>query len=123
MSNRTKTLGLHEWTKEDNILTLYYTKYGTYGLYLKDNHALSKWIGTSTGSLEMQSANFRSLMGMTDKVLSDYSKLQSEVYEEYGKMSKIELMRVVKNITDQDTFERNQILIKMGKDPKKLVRI
>ena len=91
MATRSKTLGLHEWTKEDNILAFYYTKYGTYGLYLKDETSLAKWIGTSLGSLKMQSANFRGLMGESERALSDYSKLQSEVYNEYGEMSKMEL--------------------------------
>jgi hypothetical protein len=123
MSKRAQTLGLHEWSKEDNILALYYTKYGTFGLYLRDENSLASWIGTSVGSLKMQSANFRALMGQTNYSLSDYSKIQSEVYNQYGNMSKVEMMKVVKNIIDQDTYERNQILIKMGKDPKKMVRV
>jgi hypothetical protein len=123
MSKRAKTLGLHEWSKEDNILALYYTKYGTFGLYLKDEKSLVNWIGTSVGSLKMQSANFRALMGQTNYSLSDYSKMQSEVYNQYGNMSKLELMKVVKGIIDQDTYERNEILNKMGKDPKKMVRL
>lgn len=123
MATRSKTLGLHEWTKEDNILAFYYTKYGTYGLYLKDENSLAKWIGSSLGSLKMQSANFRGLMGESERSLSDYSKLQAEVYNEYGNMSKMELMKVTKRIIDQDTYERNEILKKMGKDPKKMVRI
>jgi hypothetical protein len=123
MAARSKTLGLHEWSKEDNILAFYYTKYGTYGLYLKDENSLAKWIGSSLGSLKMQSANFRALMGESERALSDYSKLQAEVYNEYGNMSKMELMRVAKRIIDQDTYERNEILKKMGKDPKKMVRV
>jgi len=123
MATRSKTLGLHEWTKEDNILAFYYTKYGTYGLYLKDEGSLAKWIGTSLGSLKMQSANFRGLMGESERALSDYSKLQAEVYNECGDMSKMELMKLCKSIIDQDTYERNEILKKLGKDPKKMVRV
>jgi hypothetical protein len=123
MSKRAKTLGLHEWSKEDNIISFYYTKYGTFGLYLRDENALASWIGTSVGSLKMQSANFRALMGQTNYSLSDYSKMQFEVYSQYCNMSKVEMMKVVKNIIDQDTYERNQILIKMGKDPKKMVQV
>ena len=123
MATRSKTLGLHEWTKEDNVLAFYYTKYGTYGLYLTDEKQLAKWIGSSLGSLKMQSANFRGLMGESERALSDYSKLQSEVYNEYGNMSKMELMKVAKLIIDQDTYERNEILKKLGKDPKKMVRV
>jgi hypothetical protein len=123
MATRSKTLGLHEWSKEDNIVAYYYSKYGTYGLYLRDENSLAKWIGSSLGSLKMQAANFRALMGQVGHTLSDYSKLQSEVYNEYGNMSKIELMKLVKKIIDQDTYERNELLKKMGKDPKKMIRV
>jgi len=123
MATRSKTLGLHEWSKEDNIVAYYYSKYGTYGLYLRDENSLAKWIGSSLGSLKMQAANFRALMGLKEYSLSDYSKLQAEVYNECGNMSKIELMKLVKKIIDQDTYERNELLKKMGKDPKKMVRI
>lgn len=123
MSKRTKTLGLHEWSKDDTILTLYYTKYGTYGLYLKSESDIAKFIGTSVSSLKMQSGNMRALMGENQMSLSDYSKLQEDVYNEYGEFSKISLMRKVKKIINQDTYERNEILRKMGKDPKKMVRV
>lgn len=123
MATRSKTLGLHEWSKEDNILAFYYTKYGTYGLYLKDENSLAKWIGSSLGSLKMQSANFRGLMGESERALSDYSKLQAEVYNEYGNTSKMVLMKVAKRIINQDTYERNEILKKMGRDPKKMVKL
>jgi hypothetical protein len=62
-------------------------------------------------------------MGESERALSDYSKLQAEVYNECGNMSKMELMKVAKRIIDQDTYERNEILKKMGKDPKKMVRV
>lgn len=123
MSKRTKTLGLHEWSKDDTILTLYYTKYGTYGLYLKSESDIAKFIGTSVSSLKMQSGNMRALMGENQMSLSDYSKLQEDVYNEYDRISKISLMRKVKKIINQDTHERNEILRKMGKDPKKMVRV
>ena len=44
------------------------------------------------------------------------------MYNEFCDMSKVQLMKVVKNIIDQDTYERNEILMKMGKDPKKMVK-
>lgn len=122
-TKRTKTLGLHEWSKNDTILCLYYTKYGFTGLYVKNENDLSRFIGTSPGSLKMQSANFRSLMGHTEQSLSDFSKLQSDVYDEFGKMSQYELMRVCKSILNQDEMERNEILRKMGKDPSKMKKI
>jgi hypothetical protein len=48
-SKRSKTLGLHDWSKEDTILCLYYTKYGTHGLYLKPEYTLAKLVATTAG--------------------------------------------------------------------------
>ena len=120
---RAKTLGLHDWSKNDTSHCLYFTKYGTHGLYLKTEDSLAKFIGVSTGSLKMQSANFRALMGHTEQSLSDYSQLQSDVYNEFSGMGQYELMRVCKNIINQDEFERNEILKKMGKDPSKMRKL
>ena len=120
---RAKTLGLHDWSKNDTILCLYFTKYGTHGLYLKTEDSLAKFIGVSTGSLKMQSANFRALMGHTEQSLSDYSQLQEEVYNEYGKLGQYELMKTCKTIINQDEYETNEILKKMGKDPSKMRKL
>ena len=49
--------------------------------------------------------------------------IRDRVYNECGDMSKMELMKLCKSIIDQDTYERNEILKKMGKDPKKMVRV
>lgn len=122
-NKRTKTLGLHEWTKNDTILCLYFTKYGNRGLYLDTESSLANFIGTSVGSLKMQSANFRALMGHSEYSLSDYSQLQADVYNEYNGLSQYELMKVCKNIIGQDEYERNEILKKMGKDPSKMKRV
>jgi hypothetical protein len=120
---RSRTLGLHDWSNNDTILCLYYTKYGTNGLYLRTEESLANYIGTSSGSLKMQSANIRALMGHTQQSLSDYSQIQANVYNEYGKMSQYELMKVCKSIIGQDEHERNEILKKMGKDPSKMRKI
>ena len=85
-SKRTQTLGLHEWTKNDTILTMFTTKYGNKGIYLRDEKSIAKFIGVTTGSLKMQSANFRSLLGTDENALSDYSKLQKEVFDEFSGM-------------------------------------
>jgi hypothetical protein len=123
MSTRSKTLGLHEWSKEDTILSLYVTRFGCKGLHLKSESDVAKFIGSSIGSLKMQCANIRSLMGLNDGSLSDYSSLQKEVYNQFGKTSQYELMKVVKKITGQDDFERNELLKKLGKDPSKFKKL
>jgi hypothetical protein len=122
-SKRTQTLGLHEWTKNDTILTMFTTKYGNKGIYLRDEKSIAKFIGVTTGSLKMQSANFRSLLGTDENALSDYSKLQKEVFDEFSGMGQYEFTKLVKVIIGQDEIERNEILKKMGKDPSKMKRV
>lgn len=119
-NSRAKTLGLHEWTKDDTILTLYVTKFDTKGLYLKTEKDVASFIGVSEGSLKMQCANIRSLSGEKGIVLEDYSKLQVEVFEQFNKLSQYELLKVVKVIIDHDGHERSEILRKMGMNPNKM---
>lgn len=123
MATRAKTMGLHEWTKEDTILTLYFTKFGTRGLFLKTDVDIAKHIGTSLGSLKMQSANFRTLLGVNEGSLSDFSKLQLDVLEEFNGMSQFEFLRVVKKIIGQEQMELVEIFKKMGKDPNKMKKV
>jgi hypothetical protein len=120
MKTRAKTLGLHEWSENDTILTLYFTKYGTKGLYLKTDKDISNFIGVSIGSLKMQSSNIRALMGQKTNVLSDYSTIQEKIFNKYNEFSQIQLMRIVQEIIGQIDYERKQLLIKMGKDPSKM---
>lgn len=115
-----KSKSNHEWSKNDTILSLYYTKFGNKGLYLKTEEDIAKFIGTSSSSLKMQSANIRAIMGQTKNSLSDYSQIQLETFNEYNGMSEYELRKVVKDIINQDEVERVEILKKMGKDPSKL---
>lgn len=116
-------MGLHEWSKNDTILTLYVTKFGTSGLSLKTESDVANHIGVSVGSLKMQMSNLRALLGKTESVLSDFSKLQKEVFDEFNGMKSFELLRVVKKITGQEDMELISIFKRMGKDPKKMVRV
>ena len=122
-TKRAKTLGLHEWSKNDTIISLYVTKFGTKGLYLKTEKDVAKFIGTTEGSLKMQCANIRSLMGQKSRALSDFSQLQSEVFEEYNEMSQYQLMKEVKTIINQDDYERCEALKRLGKDPRKMTMV
>jgi hypothetical protein len=112
MANRTKTLKLHDWTKEDFILTYFWVKWGLAGLYIKDEKGLADYIGVSVNSLRMQAENFRFLMGKEG--LSDVKKLQVEVYEEWGKQSLILLRTKVRQIIDQDNHDRKEVLRNKG---------
>lgn len=119
-TKRTKTMGLHEWSKNDTILTLYVSMYGTKNLYLKTEDAVAKFIGASLGSFKMQCMNIRALLGLENKTLSDFTKLQNEVFDEYKDKSHYVLYKDVINIINQDEYERIQCLKKLGKDPKKM---
>lgn len=112
MANRTKTLKLHDWTKEDFILTYFWVKWGLTGLYIKNEQDLADYIGVSVHSLKMQADNFRFLMGKDG--LCDVKKLQVEVYEEWGKKSLLELRAKVREIIDQDGHDRSEILKSKG---------
>lgn len=139
----------HKWSKNDTILTLYYVKYGLNGLPIKSEDELAvNYIGTSKGSLMMQSANMRYILGDQSNILKDFSKMQSKIFDEYNRLSKEELKKIVLNIienTDIDDnmkkirvarLEREQkekdkirkqelarIFKRMGKDPKKMKKL
>jgi hypothetical protein len=123
MKSRAKTMGLHEWSKNDTILTLYVTKFGTSGLFLKTLEDVANHIGVSVGSLKMQMANIRTLLGDNTSVLTDFSKLQKEVFEEFNGLHQFQFVRVVKEITGQNQMELISIFKRMGKDPQKMVKV
>lgn len=123
MKSRAKTLGLHEWSKEDTIVTMYFTKFGTRGLFLKTEADLIKHLNVTPGSFKMQCANFKTLLGVTQGSLSDFSKLQLEVMEEFNGMSQSDFVRVVKEIIGQEQMELAEIFRRLGKDPKKMKKV
>jgi hypothetical protein len=123
MKSRAKTMGLHEWSKNDTILTLYVTKFGTSGLFLKTLEDVANHIGASVGSLKMQMANIRTLLGDNTASLTDFSKLQKEVFEEFNGLHQFQFVRVVKEVTGQNQMELISIFKRMGKDPQKMVKV
>ncbi len=122
-AKRSIKMGNHVWSENDTVLCLYYTKFGVRNTYFKDEYDLCNFIDTTIGSLTKQSMNFRFLMGFTTKVLTDFSHLQEEVHEKYGKMSQYQLFEIVKTITNHDQVERDRLLRKMGKDPNKFKQV
>lgn len=142
----------HSWNKEDAIITLFYNKYGTKGLLVKNEKELAESvIGTSLVSLNMMSLNFDNLIG-NDKGLEHYSLHQEQVLEEYSKQTCDELKVIVNNIIVKRDLVKNKdkyddakksrdekkavkeiakkrkqdlddIFIMMGKDPKKMRKL
>lgn len=116
-NKRTKTLGLHQWTENDTILCYYYTKYGLKNLMYNTEEKLSGYIGTTLNSLRKQSMNFRYLMGKNTKTLSDFSKLQKDVFDVMEQYTFTQVHKFVKDIINQDDFERYELLKQKGVDP------
>jgi len=140
---------LHKWNKEDAILTLYYVKYNLNSLPVKDEEELATCIiGSTKASLNMQAANIRYILGDEHYTLSDYSKIQEEVVNEYNTLSELDLRQVVIDIISKRDVESNiqelrirkkekerkdkekskkleldEIFRKMGKDPSKMRKV
>jgi len=118
-NKRTQTLGLHQWNENDTILCYYYTKFGLKNLMYDTEEKLSGYIGTTLNSLRKQGMNFRYLMGKSTKTLSDYSKLQKEIYDVLEDYNFTQVHKLVKDIIKQDEWERQELLKLRGYDPSK----
>ena len=139
----------HKWNKEDTIITLYFTKYGIKGLPVKDEKDLAEFvIGTTETSLVLQSLNIRYILGYDEGVLTDFSKLQEKVVDEYHGLSEDKLKNIVIDIINKRDINGNiekvkqikkakeverkkkasqaeldEVFRKMGKDPSKMKRL
>lgn len=119
-SKAIQTKGLHEWTKDELVVAFYLTKYGNKGIYLKTETDVAKHFGVSLGSLKMQMANFRYLLGDRKGSLTDYSKDQENIFEEFNGKEWYSFNRQVKVFIGQDDFERAEALRKLGRDVTKM---
>jgi hypothetical protein len=114
--------GNHVWSKEDNMVALYYYRFGTQHLEMSDSQVANK-IGTTLASLKMQAKNFEMLdTGVSG--LSDYSQIQQEVFYEFGKVPRYTLFLKVKEHLDLDKFIMDKLLKQKSLNGlRKLVRI
>lgn len=112
----------HNWSKDDYILTFYVTKFGTTGLYLRNDDDISKFIGTTKASFVKMKSNFNHLLGLPNH-LYQVKNLQVEVFEEYNNMSLLLFRDKVKSIIGQDKIELDRIFKKMGKNPEKMRKV
>lgn len=119
-SKSIKTKGLHEWTKDELVVSFYLTKYGNKSIYLKTETDVAKHLGVSLGSLKMQMANFRYLLGDKKGSLTDYSRDQESIFNEYNGKDWLSFNKLVRVVIGQDSFERTEALKKMGKDISKM---
>ena len=99
---------LHNWDKDDTILTLYYVKHDLKGLPVNDEKDLAEGvIGSTKASLNMQAANVRYVLGYDEGVLDCFSEIQKQVVEEYNDMCCEELRELCVNIIDKRDINGN----------------
>ncbi len=139
----------HKWNKDDTIVTFYYVRHELKGLPVKDEKELAEHvIGSSKTSLMLQAANIRYILGYEGGTLTDFSKVQSDVVDEFKNMPVEQLKEIVINIIMKRDFEENvkavrqakllkdiekkkkdskadldEIFRKMGKDPSKMKKV
>jgi hypothetical protein len=94
--------GNHVWSREDNMVALYYYRFGTQHLEMSDSQVAHK-LGTTLASLKMQAKNFE-MLDTGRSGLSDYSKTQEEVFEKYSKVARYTLFLEVKKHLDLDNY-------------------
>lgn len=130
----------HDWCEEDETIAFFCEKFGTNGLLVSSESELAESvIGTTKASLIMKRANFKHLMG--NEGFEHYSINQVKVIEKYSTSSRDELKNIVNKIIDKRDLSTTKkefakkvkakkndkalidILLKMGKDPKKMKRL
>lgn len=144
---------LHDWDKDDTIITLYFVKYDLKGLPVKNEKDLAEGvIGSTKASLVMQAANIRYVLGYTEGILDCFSDIQKKVVDEYNTKTFEELKDIVVDIITKrdisgniDKVRKNQklkedekkkketearkqveldeIFRRMGKDPSKMKKL
>jgi hypothetical protein len=88
----------HNWNREDAIITLFYSEYGTTGLLVPDEKELAESvIGSSLASLKMMVLNFNYLKTL-EEGFDHVSDHQKQVFDQYHNTSKEELTEIVNNI-------------------------
>ena len=144
---------LHDWDKDDTILTLYFVKYDIKGLPVKNEKDLAEGvIGSTKASLVMQAANIRYVLGYTEGTLDCFSDIQKKVVDEYNTKTFDELKDIAIDIIDKRNINGNiekvrkfqklkedekkkkeakakqqadldEIFRRMGKDPSKMKKV
>ena len=81
----------HRWTEQDDIVALYFYKFGDLGL-TSSLATVGERRGMGGGSLRMRVGNFRAIAGGGRL---DHAALQSRViYEKYGHLSEPDLRKL-----------------------------
>ena len=132
----------NKWNKDDTVITLYFYKFGTKQLPVKDVFELVEKMGMDVETLKNQSLGIGNIINNKD--VESTTKLQKIVVEEFDKMDEKELRGIVLEILDdvnrqsiiserilihqeksvedkkkEDKKKLDSIFRKMGKDPSK----
>ena len=102
----------HKWTKEDSIISLFYSKFGISGLNVaNENDLATNVIGTSIDSLKMMRLNYNYLMNTGSK-LGHVSSVQRIVFNEYSDKSFNSFKRSVNKIISKRKKTQTNIKVK-----------
>jgi hypothetical protein len=124
----------HVWNKDDAKIALFFNLYGTNGLSITNSKDLAqRAIGVTEDSLNMHSANIKSVMGLGG--LKHSAKILDKVYQDYMKSPYTynEFREVINNIIDHRDLDQNEsdfreiedalaILRKNSKNGEKITR-
>jgi hypothetical protein len=119
----------HVWDFEDGVITMYYFKFGTKNLPVKNDVELAEEIiGASFDSLKAQCANILYWIGDRSKGikprtsgLTDVSKAQMEACDTYNHLQEPDLREVVLKIIDSRDRSENISKIKEFKKKKEIL--
>jgi hypothetical protein len=105
----------HNWNREDAIITLFYSEYGTTGLLVPDEKELAESvIGSSLASLKMMVLNFNYLKTL-EEGFDHVSDHQKQVFDQYHNTPKEELKEIVNNIILNRDLAQNKEEYKAAK--------
>lgn len=89
------------WTKGELTIAYYIAKWNYNGLGADEAHIVDNVIGDTTrASLNMQTANFRYLLGIEGPQLDHTSQLQADIVEEYKNKTVTQMRKVLDNIIE-----------------------
>jgi len=97
------------WTENDDIITLYFEKFGFDRLGIKNNQIedfANEYIGSTKVSLIMHALGIRRVLTKGDvkeEGLPHFSKSQEDKVKRYDKLKELELRKMVKDILDNTT--------------------
>jgi hypothetical protein len=104
-----------EWNEDDQTLAFFNARYGVEELGFTLKEIAENVIGTSIGSLQKQTANFKYLMGFSG--LDRPNKMQTEIYNKYKTLGRQEFKNLCLDIIENNANnpEKQKSTLKLGR--------